>query len=197
MTKLGIPVGKIAQVKNPYRAEEITSEIDDPENTGLIFAVGQKDMVDGHERFKFGTKKDGSPSYMQPLSEDIKKIKPLAKHAYVYVAPTYTFNVGGADANSATEIREKYLDSSSIDRDKILSELYGLVDRDLREIFDRRLKKVEETQKIISESKNLLSIANNSQKKKLLTILEAVHDMEKNIDLVMYEDLIEDYLSER
>jgi hypothetical protein len=44
MTKLGINPGQIAQVANPYQAKEIRDEIDDPENTILIFAVSEKDL---------------------------------------------------------------------------------------------------------------------------------------------------------
>ena len=59
MTKLGIPAGRIVNVKNPYQAVEITSAIPDEEkaNTVLIFAVSAKDA----ERFNFAPKKDGTP----------------------------------------------------------------------------------------------------------------------------------------
>jgi cytidyltransferase-like protein len=197
MTKMGIPVGKIAKVKNPYRAEEITSEIDNPEDTALVFAVSEKDMEPGSERFKFGKKKDGSQSYIQPLPENKKKLKPLTEHAYVYVTPTYTFKIQDADANSATQIREKYIQSNDADRDNILAELYGMSDIDLREIFDQKLKKTKATQKFIGESRNILSIANNGQKKKILSILESIHSMENSINHIEYEDLVEDYLNER
>ncbi len=41
MTKLGISPSQIAQVVNPYQSKEIRDEIDDPENTILIFAVSE------------------------------------------------------------------------------------------------------------------------------------------------------------
>jgi hypothetical protein len=68
MTKLGIPASRIVNVKNPYQAVEITSAIPDEEkaNTALIFAVSAKDA----ERFNFAPKKDGTPSYLQPLPEN-------------------------------------------------------------------------------------------------------------------------------
>jgi hypothetical protein len=138
MTKLGIPPGRIAQVKNPYQAQEIKSEIDDPENTVLIFAVSEKDMTGDGARFSFGAKKDGSPSYMQPITAD-GKLKPMTQHAYVAVTPTVNFRVQGANANSASEIRKKYAAGNDADRDQIIADLYGDVDTGIRDIFDRKL----------------------------------------------------------
>ena len=51
MTKLGVPAGRVANVKNPYQAAEITANIPDEEKskTALIFAVSEKDA----QRFNF------------------------------------------------------------------------------------------------------------------------------------------------
>jgi hypothetical protein len=139
MTKLGISPGHIAQVKNPYQAQEIKSEIDNPENTILIFAVSEKDMTGEDARFTFGVKKDGSASYMQPLPADGKGMQNMTKHAYVAVTPTVNFRVRGADANSASQIRKKYTDGNEADRNQIIADLYGDVDAGIRDIFDRKL----------------------------------------------------------
>jgi hypothetical protein len=139
MTKLGIGPGQVAQVKNPYQAQEIKSEIDDPENTVLIFAVSEKDMTGEDARFSFGPKKDGSPSYMQPLPKDNKNMKPMTQHAYVAVTPTVNFRVRGVDANSASQIRKEYISGNDADRDQIIADLYGDVDPGIRDIFDRKL----------------------------------------------------------
>ena len=126
-TKLGIPPSRVVQVKNPYRADEITSQLSDDEknNTALIFAVSQKDNV----RFNFNPKKDGSPSYLQPLPENFKKLKPMTKHGYVYTTDVATFKVKGKDANSASEIRNAYLKGSEHDREQIIHDLYGITDK--------------------------------------------------------------------
>jgi hypothetical protein len=139
MTKLDIPSGRIAQVKSPYQAQEVTSEIDDKNNTVLIFAVSEKDMQGPDARFKFGTKKNGEPSYLQPYPADGKNLKPMSKHAYVLVTPTVNFKVRGADANSASQIRKLYIAGNSADRDQIIADLYGEVDPELRAIFDKKL----------------------------------------------------------
>ena len=132
--KLGIPVSRIAQVKNPYQAQEITKDIPDPENTALVFAVGAKDMQGEGARFQFGTKKDGSPSYMQPYPKD-GKLQPLTKHAYVMVAPTANFKVKGKDASSATEVRNMYVSGNENDHKQIITDLYGEPDSNLQDIF--------------------------------------------------------------
>ena len=136
-TKLNIPSNHIVQVKNPYRADEIVGQLSDEEKatTALIFAVSAKDG----ERFSFKPKKDGSPSYLQPLPENLKKLKPITKCAYVTITPTVNFKVKGADANSATQIRQLYRDGNDADRAQIITDLYGTPDQHLREIFDEKL----------------------------------------------------------
>jgi hypothetical protein len=138
MTKLGINPGQIAQVRNPYQAQEITTEIDDKDNTVLIFAVSEKDMSGPDARFNFKPKKDGSASYIQPLPAD-GRLEPMTQHAYVAVTPTVNFRVRGADANSASQIRKEYIKGNDADRDQIIADLYGDVDPGIRDIFDLKL----------------------------------------------------------
>ena len=136
-TKLGIPSSHIVNVKNPYQAKEITSMLSPEEqaNTALIFAVSEKDA----KRFTFAPKKDGSPSYLQPVPANKKGMKPMTKHGYVAITPTVNFRVKGVDANSASQIRKLYLDGNHADRNQIITDLYGAPDPELREIFDQRL----------------------------------------------------------
>jgi len=70
----------IVQVKNPYKAEEITSQFN-PNETAVIFAYGEKDFG----RIQF-TKKDGSPSYFQEYYGQ-KNLKPLSQCGYVLELP--------------------------------------------------------------------------------------------------------------
>jgi hypothetical protein len=139
MTKLGISPGHIAQVVNPYQAKEIKDQVDDPEDTILIFAVSEKDMAGDDARFNFRPKKDGSDSYMQPLPEDGKGLQNMTKHAYVAVTPTVNFKVKGADANSASQIRKLYQAGNEADREQIIADLYGDMDAGIKDIFDRKL----------------------------------------------------------
>jgi hypothetical protein len=137
MTKLGVPSGHVVKVKNPYQAVEITGSLSDEEraNTILVFAVSAKDA----ERFNFAPKKDGSASYLQPMPDNKKGIKPMTQHGYVAVTPTVNFRVKGVDANSASQIRKLYLDGNDADRNQIITDLYGSPDPELRAIFDQRL----------------------------------------------------------
>ena len=137
MTKLGVPVSHVVNVKNPYQATEITSSLADEEiqNTVLVFAVSAKDA----ERFSFAPKKDGSPSYLQPLPENKKGLKPMTKCGYIAITPTVNFKVKGVDANSASQIRKLYLDGNDNDRKQIITDLYGAPDAELQAIFNERL----------------------------------------------------------
>ena len=137
VTKLGVPAGRIKKVKNPYQATEITKALSDEEkaNTVLVFAVSAKDA----ERFDFKPKADGSPSYLQPLPEKEKAIKPMIQHGYVVITPTVNFRVKGADANSASQIRKLYTAGNDNDREQIIVDLYGAADPELKAIFDKQL----------------------------------------------------------
>lgn len=153
MSKLDIPASHIVQVRNPYQAREIYDNIPDAENTALIYAVSEKDMQGADARFKFGAKKNGEPSYMQPLPEDPEFMQPLTKHAYVDITPTVDFQVRGANANSASEIRKLYMAGSDSDRDSIIADLYGEVYPDLRDTFDARLAQTQQVQEVVREAR--------------------------------------------
>jgi len=190
MTKLGIPAGHIVKVRNPYQVKELTDNLPDPENTALIFAVSQKDMAGDGARFKFGTKKNGDPSYMQALPENLKKLQPLTKHAYVDVAPTVNFRVKGADANSASEIRKMYIAGNDADRDQIITDLYGTYYPELRDIFDAKLGASERAQNIVQEARrgNLSAIK----------VLEQLLILERQAHATgPTEVLVEDYIDEK
>jgi hypothetical protein len=144
MSKLGIPTGRIAQVANPYRAEEITRDFD-PDDTVLVFAISDKDA----ERISFAPKRDGSPSYLQPWPEGGRGVEPMSQHGYALLTPKATFQVMGADADSASQIRDLYVKSNDADRDRIIADLYGEADANLRDIFDRRLAAGEQVKEMM------------------------------------------------
>jgi len=93
----GVSKGRFMQVKSPFRAEEITSRYD-PDTTQLIFVRSQKDA--GSPPRPGGTKKDGTPSYLQPYNDTSDQ--PLSQQAYMAYLPTVEFGPG---MTSATEIR--------------------------------------------------------------------------------------------
>lgn len=154
MTSLGIPSSHIVQTKSPYQAKELTDQVTDPENTAVVYAISEKDMEGDSARFKFGTKKDGSPSYLQPLPKNLKECKPMTEHAYVMTVPTVTFKVLGHDANSATQLRKLYIESDDNTRENIIADLYGHFDPTLKQIFDDRLDVTEKAEEIVKVSKD-------------------------------------------
>ena len=155
ISTLGIPAGHVVNVSNPYQSREITDSIPSEEKakTVLIFALSAKDA----ERFNFAPKRDGTPSYLQPMPDNVKRLKPMTEHAYVEITPTVNFKVRGRDANSASQIREFYIKGNNNDRDQIIADLYGEAYPELRDIFDDRLGVSEQVQKIVREARSIMS----------------------------------------
>lgn len=94
----GVDAGHFVQVKSPFQAKEITSRFD-PEKDHLIFVRSEKDA--DKPPLAGGVKKDGNPSYLQPLL-GATKLEPFSKRAYMAYLPTVEFGPG---MTSATEIR--------------------------------------------------------------------------------------------
>jgi hypothetical protein len=95
----GVPPGKFYQVKSPFRADEITKSYD-PADTQLIFVRSEKDAT--KPPIAGAIKKDGTPAYLQPISDDMA---PMTQHAYMAYLPTVEFGPG---MTSATEIRSAW-----------------------------------------------------------------------------------------
>lgn len=140
MMLTGVPGNAIVQTKNPYQAQEITAQ-HNPAKDILVFAVSQKDM-DEDPRFKFGTKKDGSPSYLQPYKEDFD-FATFDKHGYVYVAPTVQFKILGQEIQSASEIRRMFAESDTETKMKLFTELFGKFDQKLFNMVDAKLGAIQ------------------------------------------------------
>lgn len=94
----GVEPGHFVQVKSPFQAKEITAQFD-PARDRLIFVRSEKDADKPPQAG--GVKKDGSPSYLQPLAGQTN-IRPFKEHAYMAYLPTVEFGPG---MTSATEIR--------------------------------------------------------------------------------------------
>lgn len=94
----GVDAGHFVQVKSPFQAKEITSKFN-PDQDHLIFVRSEKDADKPPQAG--GVKKDGNPSYLQPLL-GATKLEPFGKRAYMAYLPTVEFGPG---MTSATEIR--------------------------------------------------------------------------------------------
>ena len=111
----GVPPGKFYQVKSPFRAEEITKSYD-PATTQLIFVRSEKDAT--KPPVAGAIKKDGTPAYLQPISDDMA---PMTQHAYMAYLPTVEFGPG---MTSATEIRSAWPTLSTKRKTALVMSLY-------------------------------------------------------------------------
>lgn len=92
----GVDPAHFFLVKSPFQSKEITQHFD-PDRTALIYVRSEKDRTKPPQAG--GVKKNGEPSYLQPLTKDLE---PMSKHAYMTYLPTIEFGPG---ITSATEIR--------------------------------------------------------------------------------------------
>lgn len=134
LEKAGVPGDKIVQVVSPYVAKEITTKYNDTKDK-LIYAVSEKDI----DRFSYGPKKDGSPSYFQKL-EGVNELLPLGEKGYIAIAPVFPFKVLGKTITGATQIRDMYKHVSESEKKQIIIDLYGKFDKDIYSLFNKKLK---------------------------------------------------------
>ena len=137
MMLTGVPGKAISQEVSPYKPDNVLKKF--PTDTAVVFAVGQKDM-DENPRFKPGLKKDGTPTYYQPL--DNKKVADLdgyEKHGYLIVAPTVKFTVLDKPATSASELRARYGQLDDEQRGMFIKDLFGNYDEVIQKVMDKRL----------------------------------------------------------
>lgn len=137
MQLTGVPLNQVVETKDPYRAIELVEKYD-PKNTKLVFAVSEKDMSD-NPRFKFGTKKDGSPTYLQPAPRDFDDMLPFEQHGYVMTVPTVDFTVLGEPMRSATEFRAQFAKADEKTQTAMITDLFGAYDRGVHNIMSQKI----------------------------------------------------------
>lgn len=137
MAQTGVHVDRIIETRNPYKVPELVERFN-PESTVLIFAVSEKDMAED-PRFAMGTKKDGTPTYFQPLPKNLKECVPLSQHGYIMTVPTFNFTVLGRPMKSATEVRQIYSSADEMKRKEIIKDLFGSYSREIEQILDSKL----------------------------------------------------------
>jgi hypothetical protein len=184
MTRLGIPASHVVQTRNPYQVKEITDNLTPEEqgSTALVFAVSAKDA----ERFNFKPKKNGEPSYLQPLPENLSQLKPMSQQGYVTITPTVNFKVKGVDADSASQIRKLYQDANDNDRNNIITDLYGAPDAELKAVFDDRLANKQEEiitygTPIISGGEQEVGIMHENRQQRLQQLQEEIRQIKQQI----------------
>jgi hypothetical protein len=98
----GVPADRFVQVKSPFRPDEITRQYD-LDDTQLIFVRSDKDKK--KHPLPGGTKKDGSPSYLQPYTD--KQAQPATQRGYMAYLPVKKFGAA-SKMRSATQIRDQW-----------------------------------------------------------------------------------------
>ena len=139
MVATGIPANKILNVKNNYNLQSVSSQIPiNVERDSIIFAVSQKDMSED-PRFKNFVKKDGSPSYLQPMPKNESKLVPAIKHGYLITVPTTDFTVLGAPVRSASQLRSQYSTLKHDQQKAFIVDLFGSYNPKIHAILNNKL----------------------------------------------------------
>lgn len=125
----GVDADKFVQVKSPFNPTEITSKYD-PNTTAVIFVRSEKDS--GSMKIG-GVKKDGSPAFIQPLSDNIE---PMSQHAYMEFLPTIEFKAGDSGITSATQIRALWPTADDKSKVTLVQNLYPLIAADMSLVGD-------------------------------------------------------------
>jgi hypothetical protein len=137
----GVPAGHFVQVKSPFQAKEIVDQYD-ANNTVLIFARSEKDRAEPPRAG--GVKKNGEPSYLQPIG---KTLKPLSQHGYMAYLPTVEFTGG---ITSASEIRNQWPGATPQQRRAWAKELYPADPVAAQHILDKYLAVQEDASGVIA-----------------------------------------------
>ena len=133
----GVSADRIVETRDPYRALEIVQKYN-PKTTRLVFAVSEKDMAED-PRFKFGYKKDGSPTYFQQMPKNVNDMQPFETHGYIMTVPTFNFTVLGEPMKSATEVRAQFAQADEATQQAIVKDLFGAYDRHVHDIMKHKL----------------------------------------------------------
>lgn len=136
MKLTGIPLDRVLESAEPYKSQELVSQY--PTSTRLIFAVSAKDMAED-PRFSKWTKKDGNPTYFQPMPKNTKEMQSLEQHAYILTVPTFEFTVLGKPMRSATEIRAEFAQADEKTQQAMVKDLFGAYDAEVHRIMQNAL----------------------------------------------------------
>lgn len=185
-TALGIPPENIIKISQPYRAEEYIQYLRDkgvdPQEIALVFGVSKKDMegvpelgIPPDPRFEFKPKRDGSPSYLQPFTDE-DSVKNIMTHAYVISTNVGEFPIAGETMRDASAIRKAYIHGNQQKRKRILHDLYGDAAEKIKPIFDANLQNIvsEDTQRLVEfleRMRPLLPQATPQQRRRLLQMI--------------------------
>ena len=114
----GVNPAQFVQVKSPFNPSEIKQKYD-PETTQLIFVRSEKDRTE--PPIPGTTKKDGSPSKLQPWGHSDL---PMSQHEYVAYLPTVKFDTGAGAISSASELRNQWPGANNKQKTQLVQAVY-------------------------------------------------------------------------
>lgn len=200
-TLAGVDPGHFVQVKEPFKADEITSKYD-PEDTILIYVKSEKNAKGGSDpegpfpneidpaTGKLPLAKRG-PNKGKPVSDRLqyykgneKNLQPMSRHSYLAYLPTIKF---GSGMTSGSQIRKVWPTMGNEAKTDLVKTLYPsatnnpkMVDTVVKmfnKIMSRGVKEQSDMRHELAELyiriKPLLNEASPEQKEKLFSILEA------------------------
>jgi hypothetical protein len=148
----GIPADRVLKAARPYNPSDYDF---DPNNTIIIFAVGEKDLA----RFPFSnldsetgldmSKRDANkPNYIQKISTLKRDPRPMSERGYVTLAPTVmlgdkaasasAFRQSLADAPDTEAAKEVFVDQFGSYNDKIFKLIYSkIIGANMKEQINR------------------------------------------------------------
>ena len=127
----GVPANRIIQVKDPYKAVEITSKL--PEGTPVVFGFGEKDA---------GRLKSGK--YFRDYKEGGDLVG-YEKNGYIVTLPHIALKVGGKEM-SGTSIRGAMgsKDIKAPEKRKLFKQIFGHNKKDIYKLVVDKLTKLSE-----------------------------------------------------
>lgn len=119
-------------VAAPINPKEVLEQYD-PNKDIFILVRSERDPV-GY------TKKDGSPGYFQPFVS-IDKCESFATHGYVFVSKKHTFDIGGVEIYSGSQVRSLYAKANEAGKAELINGLYPKSPnkQKIKQIFDKYL----------------------------------------------------------
>ena len=134
----------VVQTKQPYKAEEILSKFK-PEETAVLFLVGQKDMQED-PRFAMKPRKDGNPSYFQPYDKNKTNLQGFDKHGYLVVAPHVSIAIPGFGEMSGTTLRKVLGEKKPrAQKQKIFKDIFGWYNESTANMIFDKLEAISES----------------------------------------------------
>jgi hypothetical protein len=185
MQLTGVPADRIIETASPYNIQSVLSGGNlnvNSKNAVVIFAVSEKDMAED-PRFKSWSKKDGSPTYLQPMPKDLSQLANMEQHGYIMTVPTFDFKVLGQPMRSGTELRAMYTDADPKQRQAIIKDLFGRYTAEAEQLMSKILsaKSVEPAplgnkarlQKVATPKAEPVAESNKVDPKRMQLILKA------------------------